>query len=59
MALLPLLVVMILALFGITMDYWVYIILGIVCPLVAGSIWLIYKDTERKVNDARRDLWNK
>lgn len=47
-ALLPILVVIILAAAGIILDHWVYIILGIACPLVAGVIWLIYKDTAKK-----------
>lgn len=51
MAFLPLLVVIILAITGITLNFWVYIILAVVCPLVAGIIWYIYKDTEKKIKD--------
>ncbi|MBI5203302.1 MAG: hypothetical protein HZA11_00120 [Nitrospirae bacterium] len=59
MALLPLLVVIILAVAGITLNFWVYAILGVVCPTVAGAIWFIYKDTERKVKDAGSGLEKK
>lgn len=48
MALLPFLIVLILAAAGIILNHWVYIILGIVCPLVAGMIWLIYRGTTKK-----------
>lgn len=53
-ALLPLLVVAVLALIGMIFNFWVYIILAIVCPLVAGFLWFTYKDTERKVREAER-----
>lgn len=52
MAFLPLLVVLILAIAGITLNFWVYIILAIVCPLAAGIIWFIYKETEKKIKEA-------
>jgi len=48
----PLLIVIILAIIGITLNFLVYIILAVVCPLVAGILWFIYKDMERKVTDA-------
>ncbi len=47
-ALLPVLIVLILAAAGISLDQWVYITVGIVCPLVAGAIWLIYRDAGEK-----------
>jgi hypothetical protein len=48
--LLPLVIVVALAIGGIMMNLWVYAILVIVCPVVAGIIWYMYKDTERKMN---------
>lgn len=52
MAFLPLLVVIILAIAGITLNFWVYIILSVSCPIVAGIIWIIYKDTGKKIKEA-------
>ena len=47
--LLPLVIVIALAIGGITMNRWVYVILAIVCPVAAGIIWYMYKDAERKI----------
>lgn len=47
--LLPLVIVIILAITGITLNVWIYVILAIVCPVAAGIIWYMYKDTERKM----------
>ncbi len=52
MAFLPLLVVIILAIAGITLNFWVYIILAVICPLAVGIIWFIYKETEKKIKEA-------
>ncbi len=54
-ALLPLVVVVILAVFGATLNVWVYIVLAIVCPLVAGIIWFTYKDIEKKMRIAEKE----
>jgi general stress protein CsbA len=48
--LLPLVIVIALAVGGITMNPWVYVILALVCPVAAGIIWYMYKDTEKKMN---------
>lgn len=48
----PLLIVVVLAVFGITFDTAVYAVLGVVCPIVAGFVWWIYKDMETKVTAA-------
>ncbi len=47
--LLPLVIVIILAITGITLNVWIYVILVIVCPVAAGIIWYMYKDAERKM----------
>jgi uncharacterized membrane protein len=47
---LPLLVVIILAIVGVTFSTWVYALLFIVCPVVAGIVWFVYKDMEKKVS---------
>jgi len=52
MPFLPLLGVIILAAIGITLNFWVYIILSVFCPIVAGIIWFIYKDTGKKIKEA-------
>ncbi len=47
--LLPLAIVIVLAIGGITMNRWAYVILAIVCPVAAGIIRHMYKDTDRKM----------
>ena len=47
--LLPLVIVIILAITGITLNVWIYVILAIVCPVAAGIIWYMYKNAERKM----------
>lgn len=48
--LLPLVIVIILAITGITLNVWVYVVvLSVVCPLAAGAVWFLYKDMERKM----------
>ncbi len=47
--LLPLIIVIILAIGGITLSRWVYLILAIVCLLAAAMIWYMFKDTEKKM----------
>lgn len=54
-ALLPLVVVAVLAIFGATLSVWVYIVLAVVCPLVAGIIWFTYKDVEKKIKKAEKE----
>ncbi len=54
--LLPLFVVIVLALFGFFFQFWVYLMIVIVCPAVAGVIWFIYRDTERKVSNAKKEI---
>lgn len=49
---LPLVVVGVLALFGITFSSWVYLLISTVCLIDAGILWFIYKDMERKIADA-------
>ena len=51
--LLPLFVVAILAVFGVTFSFWVYLVLSIACLLVAGITWFLYKDMEKKVEAAK------
>ncbi len=40
--LLPLIIVIILAITGITLNVWVYVVLAVVCPLAAGVVWFLY-----------------
>ncbi len=47
--LLPLIIVIILAIAGITLNRWVYMILAIACLFAAAIIWYMFKDTERKM----------
>lgn len=54
-ALLPLVVVVILALLGVTLSVWVYIVRAVVCPLAAGIIWFTYKDVEKKIKKAEKE----
>ncbi len=42
--LLPLFVVIVLALFGLILQFRVYLMLVIVCPVAAGIIWFICRD---------------
>lgn len=46
--LLPLVIIIVLATGGVTMNRWVYVILAIACPVAAGIIWYTYKNTEKK-----------
>jgi Flp pilus assembly protein TadB len=46
--LLPLVIIIILAIAGITLNVWVYVFLAVVCPLAAGVVWFMYKDVEGK-----------
>jgi len=54
--LLPLLIVFLLAVGGIFLNTWVYVILSIFCPLAASVTWFLYKDMERKISNSERDL---
>jgi len=54
--LLPLLIVLLLAVGGIFLNAWVYVILSIFCPLAASVTWFLYKDMERKISNSERDL---
>ncbi len=54
-SLLPLVTVVILAIFGFTLNVWVYIVMAVVCPLVAGAVWLTYKDVEKKIKNAGKE----
>ncbi len=54
-ALLPLAIVIILAVFGATLSVWVYIVLAVVCPLVVGIIWFLYKYEENKIKNAQKE----
>jgi general stress protein CsbA len=45
----PLVIVIILAIAGITLNVWIYVILAIVCPVAAGIIWYMLKNMENKV----------
>ncbi len=47
--LLPLAIVIVLAIGGVTMNRWVYVILSVVCPVAAGAFWYMYRDTDRKM----------
>ena len=53
-SLLPLLAVIILAMFGIILSFWAYLLIALICPLVAISLWFIYKDMERKISNTGR-----
>lgn len=55
-ALLPLITTGIFALFGIFFSLWVYLLLAIICLVAAGILWLIYKDMERKITEAKRSI---
>ncbi len=46
--LLPLVIVIALAIGGVLMNSWVYVILVIVCPAVAGIYWYWHTDAKRK-----------
>jgi uncharacterized membrane protein len=52
--LLPLVIAIILAMAGIALNIWVYVVLAIICPLAAGAVWFLYKETEGKVQDAEK-----
>ncbi len=54
-SLFPLMVVAILAMIGITFNVWVYLILAVVCPLVAVAVLFIYRGMEKKVTEAGRE----
>lgn len=54
-SILPLLVVGILAMFGIILSFWVYLLLAIICPLEAAILWFIYKDMEKKIAEAKKE----
>jgi len=54
--LLPLLIVFLLAVGGIFLNAWVYVVLSIFCPLAAGVSWFLYKDMGRKLSNPERDL---
>jgi general stress protein CsbA len=49
----PLAIVIILAVTGITLNVWIYVILAVICPVAAGTIWYMFKDTERKMKKSR------
>lgn len=55
LALLPLIAAGILSLFGIIFSFWVYLLLAIICPIEAGILWLMYKDMERKIAEAKKE----
>ena len=48
-SLLPLVIAVILAMVGIALNVWVYIVLVIVCPLAAVVVWFLYKEMERRM----------
>ncbi len=52
-SLFPLAAVVVLALFGVILDFWVYLILAIVCPVGAGFLWFTSKSIDKKVADAK------
>lgn len=54
-ALVPLLIVLVLAAFGMTFDTVVYAGLAVVCPIVAGVTWWIYREMDRRVNAAEKE----
>ncbi len=53
-SLLPLAAVVVLAMFGIVLDFWVYVILVIVCPVVAGFLLYASKIMDKKVADTMK-----
>lgn len=42
--LIPILVVVALAVFGIVFDSRVYMLLGLICPVIAVFLWFYYRD---------------
>ena len=58
-SILPLLVVGILAIFGMIFSFWVYLILAIICPIEAGILWFMYKDMKRKIAEAKKEAEKK
>lgn len=53
--LVPLIVVTILALMGVTLSFWAYLLLAATCLLVAGVVfWFLYKDAVKQVADAEK-----
>lgn len=50
----PLFIVIVLAVIGIMLNVWVYVVLAVVCPLAAAMIWFIYKDVERKMKHVEK-----
>lgn len=56
--LVPLFVVVIFGVFGVTFSFWVYLILSVACLFVAGIIWSLYKDMEKKVDAAKEKREN-
>ncbi|MDI6800988.1 MAG: hypothetical protein QMD01_02865 [Thermodesulfovibrionales bacterium] len=53
---LPLILVIILALYGIVWEFQVYLILAILhLVVVSGILWYLYKDMENKITDTQRE----
>lgn len=52
---LPLAAVIFLALVGVTLNFWVYLLLAVVCPVAAAISWFFYKDMEKKVSNAKKE----
>ncbi|MBI4685510.1 MAG: hypothetical protein HY755_09960 [Nitrospirae bacterium] len=45
--LIPILAVVALAVFGIVFDLRVYLLLGLICPVVAVFLWFYYRDGKK------------
>jgi hypothetical protein len=48
--LLPLVIVIVLAMGGVTMDPWIYVALSAVCPAATGILWYTNKNMTRRGN---------
>lgn len=54
--LLPLVVAIALAPFGVRLSAWFYLLLAVVCPGVAGVLWWLARDAEQKIVQAKGEL---
>ncbi|MFO0752049.1 MAG: hypothetical protein U0411_01820 [Thermodesulfovibrionales bacterium] len=54
--LVPLLAVVALAVFGVAFNEWIYLLLAVVCLVTAGIILFVYKEAEKELDSARRDM---
>ena len=47
------------AIIGTSLIVWTSLFLVVVCPLVAGALWLMDKDTEKKITDVIKEKFKR